>query len=471
MVQVGPSDLVVDGEERVRLCASLFPFRIPRELWATRLVQVRATGYDLLDVYVPWNLHETAPGVWDLSDGRRDVGAFLDLAHEAGLQVLARPGPYICSEWDGGALPAWLTLDPELRVRQAEPRYLAQVRRWFGQVLPVLASRQHGEHATAGTGGAVVAAQLENELDFLDCDDRPGYVGALAAMAREHGITVPLVACAGQGDLPGPPAASRASSPPSTPTPTTPRPTSSPSCAATPTCSPGAASRSSSPRRTGSTRRCGGCSSAGRRSSPHTCRRPGTTSGGPRRWATGATRPPSRPMTTTSAGTSPRSASSARRTSTRGCCPPSPGPSVRRWRARRRAPSTRPTSRSRRRCPPAPRRRCCAWTAAGRCWACRTSATPRGRRRCGAQAATTSFWICPRGPARSCCATCRWRGGVCRGCSAWPPPTSWAPAPTGSGWRPPSRAPWSWRAATATSRRPRWRPPRLERVRSTPTRQ
>lgn len=195
-VGLGPSGLVVDGEEKVLLCASLFYFRMPREVWASRLAQVRASGYDAVDVYLPWNFHELEPGRWEFG-GRRDVGTFLDLAHQAGLAVIARPGPYICSEWDGGALPAWLALDPDLRVRQAEPRYLARVREWFDRALPVLAARQHGR------GGSVVAVQLENELDFFDCDDRAGYVGALADMAREHGITVPLVACAGQGDLAG----------------------------------------------------------------------------------------------------------------------------------------------------------------------------------------------------------------------------------------------------------------------------
>ncbi len=195
-VVLGPSGLMVDGSEQVRLCASLFYFRIPRESWASRLEAVRASGYDLVDIYLPWNFHEVAPGRWDF-EGRRDVAVFLDLAHAAGLRVIARPGPYICSEWDGGALPAWLTLTDGLRLRQAEPRYLAHVEAWFDQVLPLLAAHEHGR------GGAVVAVQLENELDFFDCEDRAAYVGRLRDLALRHGISVPLVACAGQGDLTG----------------------------------------------------------------------------------------------------------------------------------------------------------------------------------------------------------------------------------------------------------------------------
>ncbi|KUO05305.1 beta-galactosidase [Streptomyces caeruleatus] len=195
-IHVDGQGIWIDGRPRTLLCASLFYFRLPREQWRERLAQVRASGYQCVDVYLPWNFHELAPGRWSF-EGRRDVAAFLDLAREEGLYVIARPGPYICSEWDGGALPAWLGLDPELRVRQNEPRFLEQVTAWFDQVLPLLAERQYG------AGGSVIMVQLENELDFFDCADRTGYVTALRDTALRHGITVPLIACSGQGDLAG----------------------------------------------------------------------------------------------------------------------------------------------------------------------------------------------------------------------------------------------------------------------------
>ena len=63
-----------------------------------------------LQIYVPWNFHEPAPGVFDWR-GERDLVHFIKLAERVGLYTLLRPGPYICAEWEMGGLPAWL-LDP-----------------------------------------------------------------------------------------------------------------------------------------------------------------------------------------------------------------------------------------------------------------------------------------------------------------------------------------------------------------------
>ena len=103
-LQLDASSLRIGGQSEIILCASLFYFRIPRASWRERLEQVKAFGYNAIDVYFPWNYHERQEGSWDF-EGERNVEAFLQQAAEAGLWVVARPGPYICSEWDGGSLP------------------------------------------------------------------------------------------------------------------------------------------------------------------------------------------------------------------------------------------------------------------------------------------------------------------------------------------------------------------------------
>ena len=61
----------------------------------------------LLQTYVPWNLHEPSPGVYNW-EGTADLTGYLDVAARLGLNVLLRAGPYICGEWDFGGLPWWL---------------------------------------------------------------------------------------------------------------------------------------------------------------------------------------------------------------------------------------------------------------------------------------------------------------------------------------------------------------------------
>ena len=106
-VELKSSGILISGKEEVLLCASFFYFRIPRKEWASRAKLIAALGYNCVDVYFPWNYHETQPGVFDFS-GERDVDSFLRICEENRLYVIARPGPYICSEWDGGALPGWV---------------------------------------------------------------------------------------------------------------------------------------------------------------------------------------------------------------------------------------------------------------------------------------------------------------------------------------------------------------------------
>lgn len=184
----------LNGEAKLILCASLFYFRIPRALWKDRLEKAKKYGYNCIDVYFPWNYHERQEGVWDFR-GEKDAQQFLQLAADAGLLVIARPGPYICSEWDGGALPAYLLTKENMRLRDNNPHFLQHVERWYERIMPILREAQWGR------GGTVIAVQLDNELDFYGCEDPNGYISALRDMALHHGITVPLVACAGQGGI------------------------------------------------------------------------------------------------------------------------------------------------------------------------------------------------------------------------------------------------------------------------------
>ncbi|MFC5407134.1 beta-galactosidase [Cohnella soli] len=193
-IQLTGQAVRVNGKPVILVSASVFYFRIPRELWKDRLDRLKLAGYNCVDVYFPWNYHETSEGKWNF-EGERDAETFLRLVQEAGLWTVARPGPYICSEWDGGALPAYLLAKSGLTIRDNDAAYLRYVALWFEQMMPIIRRQQIGE------GGSVICVQLENELDFYGCKDPHGYIAALRDMALQHRIEVPLIACAGQGGL------------------------------------------------------------------------------------------------------------------------------------------------------------------------------------------------------------------------------------------------------------------------------
>lgn len=181
---VGDRDFMLDGEPFRILSGAMHYFRVPPEYWQDRLRKLRAMGLNTIETYVAWNLHEPVPGTFRF-DGALDLIRYLRYAAELGLKAIVRPGPYICSEWDLGGLPAWLLSDPAMRLRCSYPPYLEAVDRFFDALLPRLAPLQ------VTRGGLILAMQVENEYGSYG-NDR-GYLRHLAGGMQERGIDVPLL--------------------------------------------------------------------------------------------------------------------------------------------------------------------------------------------------------------------------------------------------------------------------------------
>ncbi|NXA07294.1 BGAL galactosidase, partial [Sapayoa aenigma] len=153
-----------DGVPFRYISGSIHYARVPRPAWRDRLLKMHMSGLSAVQVYVPWNYHETLPGVYDFA-GNRDVEAFLDLTAELGLLVILRPGPYICAEWEMGGLPAWLLWKPDIILRSSDPAYLAAVDSWLHVLLPKIKPRLY-QH-----GGNIISVQVENEYgSYYACD-------------------------------------------------------------------------------------------------------------------------------------------------------------------------------------------------------------------------------------------------------------------------------------------------------------
>jgi beta-galactosidase GanA len=173
------------GGRRVFITAGEFdPWRTPSpSLWLDDLQKMKADGYNAVTVYFDWDYHSPAPGRYDFT-GVRDMNQFLNMAQEAGLYVIARPGPYINAETDGGGIPSWVLNAPNGLRTEAEP-YLSAARQWLRQIDAIIAAHQIGK------GGDVIAYQIENEYTGKSAAD-VAYMADLEQQARADGITVPF---------------------------------------------------------------------------------------------------------------------------------------------------------------------------------------------------------------------------------------------------------------------------------------
>lgn len=188
---IANGQFLLDGSPFRILSGALHYFRIPRAYWDDRLAKARWMGLNTVETYVAWNLHEPRPGEFRF-EGNLDLAEFIRRAAAHGLYVLLRPGPYICSEWEFGGLPAWLLADPAMRVRCSHPGYLAAVDRYFAALLLRIAPLQ------ITRGGPVLMLQVENE--YGSYGDDKAYLRHLVEQLRAGGIEVPLFTSDGAGD-------------------------------------------------------------------------------------------------------------------------------------------------------------------------------------------------------------------------------------------------------------------------------
>jgi beta-galactosidase len=145
-----------DGKPYQIISGAIHYPRVPREYWRDRLRKAHAMGLNTVETYAFWNVHEPREGVFDFS-GNNDIAAFVRMAQDEGLNVILRPGPYVCAEWEAGGLPAWLFADASIKVRTRDARFLAATDRYLARLGRELAPLQ------ATRGGPIIAVQVENE--------------------------------------------------------------------------------------------------------------------------------------------------------------------------------------------------------------------------------------------------------------------------------------------------------------------
>ena len=69
----------LDGKPMTILSGAIHYFRTHPDQWRDRLEKLKDCGFNTVETYTPWNLHEKTPGKFDFT-GMLDIGRFLDLA-------------------------------------------------------------------------------------------------------------------------------------------------------------------------------------------------------------------------------------------------------------------------------------------------------------------------------------------------------------------------------------------------------
>nr|AIA09347.1 beta-galactosidase [Periplaneta americana] len=205
-----PDTFLLNNKNITLFSGTIHYFRVHPQYWRDRLRKLRAAGFNAVETYVPWNLHEPQQGVFDFGNGGNDMSEFLDIvtylktAQEEDLFVILRPSPYICAEWEFGGMPSWLLRYPDLVVRSSQSQFVDLVKEYNANLIPLLVDLQFTK------GGPIIAVQLENEYGSLAGDgseEDVAYLSFLKEDYEKYGIVELLFTSdssnADKGGLPG----------------------------------------------------------------------------------------------------------------------------------------------------------------------------------------------------------------------------------------------------------------------------
>ena len=177
----------INGKDTLVMSGAFHYPRCPKALWRDRLQKFKLAGFNTIETYVFWNYHEPQEGKVDLAEFEE----FVKLVHEMGFMMIARPGPYVCAEWERGGFPSWVAAK-RFPLRTPDPQSLRTSQHWYSEVLPIILQHQ------VTVGGPIIMVQVENEYDFSvpmpDAAKRE-YIRALARMVWSAGINVPVITC------------------------------------------------------------------------------------------------------------------------------------------------------------------------------------------------------------------------------------------------------------------------------------
>ncbi|PWI70081.1 beta-galactosidase [Purpureocillium lilacinum] len=180
--------LFIRGERAMMFSGEYHPFRQPvPSLHLDVLQKIKAAGFNMVSFYVDWALLEGKRGEFRAED-IHDLEPFLEAAKQAGIYLLARPGPYINAEVSGGGFPGWLQRNTGV-LRTDSGDFLGSTDNYMARICGIIAKHQ------ITNGGAVVLYQPENEYSYGYKIPFPNgkYMQYVIDQARRAGIVMPMI--------------------------------------------------------------------------------------------------------------------------------------------------------------------------------------------------------------------------------------------------------------------------------------
>lgn len=141
-----------------------------------------------VSIYFFWSYHSASKGTYDFTTPGKDIQYLFDAAKEAGLYVIARPGPYMNAETSGGGFALWTSDGSGGNYRTSDETYRKAWSEWIAEIGPIIAKNQ------ITNGGPVILTQVENELTQSKYDPNNTlviYMEQIKKAFKEAGLIVP----------------------------------------------------------------------------------------------------------------------------------------------------------------------------------------------------------------------------------------------------------------------------------------
>lgn len=152
------NQLIINSQKIDLFSGEVHYWRVPSECWSDILDKVKETGLTTIASYIPWHYHELENKICDFngqSIPNRNLKRFIELVKDKGLWLIARPGPYLYTEWVNRGVP-----DDLVPYHRNHPEFKKRAKKYIKEIsnilIPYLITNK----------GNIVMVQADNEIDM-----------------------------------------------------------------------------------------------------------------------------------------------------------------------------------------------------------------------------------------------------------------------------------------------------------------